>query len=48
MSSYFPPSICLVWDTYAWSLLFIQGAYQFSKMNLRPFLRRFKTDLSGI
>ena len=22
----------------------IQGAYQFSEINLRPFLRRFKTD----
>ena len=25
-----------------------QGAYQFSKINLRPFLRHFKTDFSGI
>ena len=25
-----------------------QGAYQFLKINLRPFLRRFKTDFSRI
>ena len=31
-----------LWDNYR------PGAYQFSKINLRPFLRRFKTDFSGI
>ena len=28
--------------------ILVQGAYQFLKFNLRPFLRRFKTDFSKI
>ena len=35
--------VCVL--VFVFVFVFVQGAYQFSEINLRPFLRRFKTRL---